>query len=407
MQFLYFMRENAPFLLTGALLSFLSSFGQTFFISQFAAELRAAFQMSLGEWGGLYTLGTGASAAVMLVAGGLTDRFRVRVLGSAVVALLGLSCFAMALNPTVVLLPVVIFLLRFFGQGMTSHVAIVAMARWFVATRGRAIAIATLGFSIGEAFLPMTFVWLKRHFDWHSLWVVAGVFCLLMVPVLVGLLRLERTPMSETESHASFGMDGRHWTRAEALKTPLFWALVPAVMFFPAFGTAFWFHQVHFTEVKGWDHLTFVALIPLGTLALVVSTQAYGWAIDRWGSDRLMPVYLLPLTAGFALHWYAPTIGWTAAGIVLMGIAGGGQSTLPAACWAEFYGTRHIGAIKSAVAALMVLGSAIGPGLSGWLIDAGVGFEVQLLAYAVSFVFASAAMVVPLRQARVRLARAA
>jgi MFS family permease len=406
MPFLRFLRENAPFLLAGVLLSFLSSFGQTFFISIFGGEIRAAFGLSNGEWGGIYTLGTGASAVLMLLAGGLTDKFRVRFLGTLVVGLLGLACFAMALNPWAAGLPFVILALRFFGQGMTSTVSVVAMARWFVATRGRALAIAALGFSLGEATLPLTFVWLKRHVDWHLLWLGAGVFCLLMLPVLLGLLRLERTPLAMTEDHTSAGMDGRHWTRIDALRSPLFWSLSLAMMLMPAFSTAFWFHQVHFAEVKGWDHLTLVAVFPLGTLALVISTQVFGWAIDRWGVIRLLPVYLLPFAVGFLAHAQADHVWWSAVGIILMGVSGGGQSTIPAACWAQFFGTRHIGAIKSTVVSMMVLGSAIGPGLTGWLIDLGYSFQSQLWAYAAIFLLASGAMVLPLRGAAVRLSPA-
>ncbi len=406
MPFLRFLRENAPFLLAGVLLSFLSSFGQTFFISIFGGEIRAAFGLSNGEWGGIYSLGTGASAVLMLLAGGLTDKFRVRFLGTLVVGLLGLACFAMALNPWAAGLPFVILALRFFGQGMTSTVSVVAMARWFVATRGRALAIAALGFSLGEATLPLTFVWLKRHVDWHLLWLGAGVFCLLMLPVLLGLLRLERTPLAMTEDHTSAGMDGRHWTRIEALRSPLFWSLSLAMMLMPAFSTAFWFHQVHFAEVKGWDHLTLVAVFPLGTLALVISTQVFGWAIDRWGVIRLLPVYLLPFAVGFLAHAQADHVWWSAVGIILMGVSGGGQSTIPAACWAQFFGTRHIGAIKSTVVSMMVLGSAIGPGLTGWLIDLGYSFQSQLWAYAAIFLLASGAMVLPLRGAAVRLSPA-
>jgi len=87
----------------------------------------------------------------------------------------------------------------------------------------------------------------------------------------------------------------------------------------------------------------------------------------------------------FILHWYAPTLAWTALAVILMGMAGGGQGTLLNACWAEFYGTQNIGSIKAAATALMVLGSALGPGISGWLIDAGVGFEQQMLGYAACF----------------------
>lgn len=393
--YLSFIRDNAPFLATGALLSFLSSFGQTFFISIFGAEIRAQYGLSNGDWGVIYMIGTGASAAVMVFAGGLADRFRVRRLGITVVLMLGLSCILMALNPIAALLPLVIFCLRFFGQGMTGHVATVAMARWFIATRGRALAVAAMGFMAGEAALPLIMVWVKSHVDWHFVWIGCALFCIAMAPVLFRLLRLERTPQSVAESEQSTGLFNKHWTRADALRHPIFWAMAPAVMAFSGFGTAFWFHQVHFAEIKGWSHLALVAVFPLGTITLFFSTVFYGWAVDRVGAVRLLPFYLLPYVVAFVLHWYAPSLGWTALAIILMGAAGGGQATLLNACWAEFFGTMHLGSIKAATVALMVLGSAVGPGLSGWLIDNGVGFEVQMLGYAASFFVAALLLLYP------------
>ena len=405
--YLRFIRENLPFLGTGVLLSFLSSFGQTFFISIFGGEIREAYGLTNGDWGLIYMIGTGASAVVMVFAGGLADKFRVRSLGIVVILLLASACLFMAFNAVAALLPFVIFALRFTGQGMTTHVATVAMSRWFIATRGRALAVAAFGFMIGEATLPLTMVWLKSFIDWRTLWIGFAVFCVLACFVLFRLLRLERTPQSMADTTQSTGMNGRHWTRHDALRHPLFWAMIPAVMSFSGFGTAFWFHQAHFAEIKGWSHLALVSVFPLGTLALLLSTIAYGWAIDRFGAVRLLPFYLIPLVLAFILHWYAPSLGWTALAVVLMGMAGGGQSTLLNACWAEFYGTKHIGSIKSAAAALMVLGSAIGPGLSGWLIDRGVGFEVQQLGYAAIFAVAALILIVPTRNARRALAGAA
>lgn len=178
----------------------------------------------------------------------------------------------------------------------------------------------------------------------------------------------------------------------DALRHPVFWLMVPAIIFFSAFGTVFWFQQVIFAEAKGISHFALVAVFPLGTGALAASAIVYGWAIDRFGATRLLPLYILPYILAFVAHWYAPSLAWVAVAVILMGIAGGGHGTLLNACWAEFYGTRYIGAIKSAATALMVLGSALGPGLSGWLIDIGVGIEIQMLGFALCFVFAAISM---------------
>ncbi|MCP3970049.1 MAG: MFS transporter, partial [Rhodobacteraceae bacterium] len=129
MSILQFVRSNAPFLAAGVLLTFCSSFGQTYLISVFAGEIRAEFGLSHGDWGGIYATGTFASAVVMVWAGVLTDHFRVRLLGAVILVLLALACLAMALAPGAWALPFVIFALRFAGQGMTTHIAMVAMAR--------------------------------------------------------------------------------------------------------------------------------------------------------------------------------------------------------------------------------------------------------------------------------------
>lgn len=398
--YITFIRQNAPFLATGALLSFLSSFGQTFFISIFAGEIREQYELSNGDWGLIYMIGTAASAAVMVAAGGLADGYRVKVIGVTVVVLLGLSCVLMALNPLACLLPLVVFLLRFFGQGMTTHVASVAMSRWFIATRGRALAVAAMGFMLGEAALPLVMVWLKSQVSWYLIWIGCAAFCFFMAPVLFRLLWLERTPQSVANKDQSLGLFGKHWTQNEALSHPLFWAMAPAVMSCSGFGTAFWFHQVHFAEIKGWSHLTLVAVFPLGTITLFISTVVYGWLVDRVGAVRLLPFYLMPYVVAFILHWYAPSLGWTALAVILMGAAGGGQTTLLNACWAEFFGTLHLGSIKAAAMALMVLGSAIGPGLSGWLIDIGIGFEAQMLGYSATFSIAAILLIYPVAVAR-------
>jgi len=384
-----FLRANAAFLLTGALLTLTSSFGQTFFISVFAGQIMESFSLTDGEWGLIYSAGTTASAVVMIWSGVLTDRFRVRTLGALVLVGLAAACLFMAFNPFAALLPLSIFLLRFTGQGMTSHIAVVAMARWFVASRGKALAIASGGFALGEALLPMIFVWAMTLTDWRNLWIVAALFILSMVPLMQRLLRQERTPQSLAEGDVATGMGGRHWTRGQMLRHPLFWFVLPSVLGPSPFITAMFFQQVHLAEVKGWSHVSLVALFPLYTIIATLFMLVTGWALDRFGTARLMPFYQLPLALGFLVMSQAGGLWAAALGFGLLAISVGANGTLPSAFWAEFYGTRHLGGIKSIATAAMVLGSAIGPAISGLLIDRGISFPDQMGAISLWFVMAS------------------
>lgn len=46
-----FLINNSRWLAAGALLTLMSGFGQTFFISIFAGEIRSTFNLSHGDWG--------------------------------------------------------------------------------------------------------------------------------------------------------------------------------------------------------------------------------------------------------------------------------------------------------------------------------------------------------------------
>ncbi|MEX5727958.1 MFS family permease [Rhodovulum iodosum] len=400
MPVLQFISGNWRWLSAGALLTFSSSFGQTFFISIFAGEIRGAFGLSHGAWGAIYTMGTAASALAMVWAGALTDRWRVRSLARIVLVFLATACLAMAAVPGAWALPVVIFALRFAGQGMCSHLAMVAMARWFAANRGRALSIALVGFALGEALLPVSFVALMPFVGWRSLWVAAAVMALVALPVLAFLLRQERTPQSHAAASQSLGMGGRHWPRRAVLRHWLFWMMVPALLGPAAFVTSFFFQQVHLAEVKGWEHVQLVALFPLATGAGLISMFGAGWAIDRFGTARLMPLYQVPIVVAFLIFWQAEGLGAAAVGLTFMAITIGANSTLPAAFWAEFYGTAHLGAVKAMGSAVMVLGTALGPGLTGALIDLGLPFPAQMPAIAAYFALASALVLAGTLRAR-------
>ncbi len=385
MGYLRFLIDNRLFLLAGFLLTFTSSFGQTYFISLFAGEVKETFGLSDGGWGGIYTIGTTLSAVTMIWAGALTDRFRVRHLSLWVMVFLAMACVGMALVPNGTLLVAVIFALRLMGQGMLSQLGAVAMSRWFLATRGQAISLASMGFAAGQALLPIVFVGLLLRFDWRFLWVIAALCVVAVIPVMQILLRQERTPQSMAHSAQSLGMGARHWTRREVLRHPLFYTLVPLVLGPAAFGTALFFQQVHLTEVKGWSLASYVALMPVYTASTIAFTFITGCAVDRFGVKFIVPFQMLPFGAAFLVLAAADTILMAGVGLVIFGIGQGMQGTATTAFWAVFYGTRNLGAIKAAAAALMVLGSAIGPGITGVLIDMGVNFPDQMVPIAVFY----------------------
>jgi MFS family permease len=130
---------------------FWSSPGQTYLISLYGAEIRAAFTLSHAAFGGLYSLGTLMSAAVLLWSGRLVDHFDLRQLTLAIVVFISAACWFMSFTTGAITLAIAFFLLRQSGQGLMSHMATTSMSRYFETARGKATAVAALGFVSAEA----------------------------------------------------------------------------------------------------------------------------------------------------------------------------------------------------------------------------------------------------------------
>ncbi len=70
---LEFIRRNFRWIAGGFMLTYISRFGQTYFISASVAEWQAAFGLSHGEFGRLYMFATLASALYLPFVGRLVD----------------------------------------------------------------------------------------------------------------------------------------------------------------------------------------------------------------------------------------------------------------------------------------------------------------------------------------------
>src|SRR5438477_9677130 len=137
-------RPRAPTGLVGGafLMTLSSAFGQTYFIALFAPWLKRELALSDGGFGGVFTLGTIASACVLMWAGRLADRTRIRWLAVGALGGLAAMCVAMANVAAAWLLLPILFGLRVFGQGWLSHLAVTGVGRWYLRRRGRMMSLA-------------------------------------------------------------------------------------------------------------------------------------------------------------------------------------------------------------------------------------------------------------------------
>jgi len=126
---LAFVKRNFRWIAGGFLLTYFSSFGQTYFISASVAEWQSAFALSHGEFGRLFMFATLASAAFLPWVGRLVDFLPEHHTIMITAPLLAVAALMAAFASSVLVLGVAIFMLRLFGQGMMTHIALTATGR--------------------------------------------------------------------------------------------------------------------------------------------------------------------------------------------------------------------------------------------------------------------------------------
>ncbi|MBN1239396.1 MAG: MFS transporter [Gammaproteobacteria bacterium] len=394
-------RADLRLLAFGFTSTFLSGFGQTFFIGLFSGDLQQATGLGAGSFGALYSGATLASAVTIFWVGGLIDRVALRSYAAAAVLLLAAGCLVMALADGVALLAAALFLLRFAGQGLMPHAAVTTVARHFTRARGRALSTVLVGHPAGEALLPVPAVAIAAAGGRDAVWLIASAAMLAALPLLVWLATPAVRAASSAATAASSGPTASSRaptvassaptaassaptpapdaSRHEVLRDRRFHLLLPTLLLPGFVVTGVLIHQAALVYEKGWTAAWFAGAIAAFAAGQITGMVGSGPLIDRITARRLVPFYLLPLAAA-CIAATLTDARWIALPFMLgMGITSGASGAVSTALWAELYGVKHLGAIRALAASTMVLSTALAPALFGWLLEAGVGFEALLL----------------------------
>lgn len=397
---LAFLRDNARWIAGGFLLTFFSTVGQTSFIGGSAGHIREEYGLTNGGWGLLYMVGTLGSALTLPYLGPIVDRYPARRVILLVLPMLALAAGLMALSQHIALLVLTIYLLRLFGQGMSSHTAYTATARWFTAQRGKALSLVILGHNVGEAVLISAFVAVAAAYGWRVGWMSAAVLVLVALPLASMLIAVDRQP-SATEVNPRV-VDARDWTRGEVLRDPIFYLFMLGLMAPGFIVTVAFFHQVYLVELRGWSLGAFASAFIVWAVVNSIFTLISGQLIDRFSALALLPFILLPLGAGAIVLGVVAEPWAPFAFMALIGLSNGLSTTAFGAIWPEMYGIAHMGSIRAMAASATVFATAAGPGLTGYLIDRGVSYPGQLVAMGIYCGFASLVLLYVSRSVRGR-----
>ena len=366
-----FVKNNFRFLLFGFILTFCSSFGQTFFIGIFNPFIRQDLNLSHSEFGLIYSLATLLSSFSLIWIGKKIDDFKIIYFSIFVCLFLAFATFFLTLVTNIILLFFAIYFLRLSGQGLMTHTASTSMAKFFDLNRGKALSISWLGLTLGEGFLPYLIIFIMKFYSWKMVWLGISIFVLCLVIPFI-FLNLKNYVDGTTEKSgvkAEVNYEIKNWTRSEVLRDLKFYCLLPAVLAPGFLTTGIFINQSYIFESKNWSMLFLAQGFTMYAAFSVVALAVSGFLIDRFSAIKILPFYLVPTMSAYLLVIFSSWTFTPMAMMMLIAMTNGTSAVLLTSTWSEIYGTKHLGGIRSITVSFFVFSTAIAPALFGYLID--------------------------------------
>lgn len=289
------------------------------------------------------------------------------------------------------------------SAGMSPIVVNAILSKWFVRQRGRAIAIASMGLSMGAILLSPAIAFFIEAFGWRAAWAAYGVltWAVMVIPAAlivkrqpedIGLLpdgdteeSLERARAELARKPRRWASSEEEWTRGEALRTRELWLLIAIFGLGSLPAAAIVLHLIPFLQDAGFSIGAAVLMVSFQNLISLGSKPIWGYYFDQldprhlsalgWGV-KIIPLAAMPFVGNdFGL---LPMLLLLA----LYGVGVGSTQTGQEVIWAHYFGRRHIGAVRSISMPFTIIFSAGGTWFAGaaWDVTGSYTFAFVLFA---------------------------
>ena len=266
----------------------------------------------------------------------------------------------------------------------TFLVVTTTVANWFVAQRGRALAMMSAGSGLGGVLVPLVIVLIAAT-DWRTGLIAIGIgFWVMGIPVSLvmrsrpedygylpdGALEEADEPDS-TDNPAKPEQRARAeimLTTRQALRTRSFWQMALALGGGQLIMSAS-IHQIPAMTSFGVSRGT-AGLVMLGVAVVsLVGRIGSGFLGDYVDKRRVIAAAFACQLIGTMIFAYS-TSAWHLIGfVVFWGIGFGGSIPVRFALLADYFGRRHFGSIMGIMMTVSTVFGVVGPIFVGWMFD--------------------------------------
>ncbi len=297
-----------------------------------------------------------------------------------------------------------------------SLVASSAVSKWFVARRGWALAVGSVGVSLAGIIAPVAMRFAVDAWGWRFGYAALGAFVALAVtpaafamrraPEDYGLLPDGAPPEPRGESPAETPQaEPPSLDRKRALRTSAFWLLTAGFGLNYAALSAVLIHAIPFVTEAGFTRAVGALALAVNGFGNLSSKVVWGYGLQRFETRRLVFAAFSASSAGVALMVLAARTGTDAApfagaiplsqiilfaGFFLYGFGFGGTIPISEFIWARYFGRRRIGAIRGISNPISIIGTGVGPILMGAWFDLSGAYGAAFLAAIAAYTLGAA-----------------
>lgn len=272
------------------------------------------------------------------------------------------------------------------------------VANWFVARRGTAFGIATIGISLAGLVMPSAATWLIAEVGWRGAFAVYGVCTFVIVIPLVGRFVVDRPEsmglLPDGEAPQPARADGgavpeTMWHTRDILRSRNFWILTVAFGLVLFSLSAVLVHLVPHADDLGIPRYRAAWVLSIAAGAGILGKIAFGWLFDRFDPRIAVWISFGSQLAGLLAIMNAQTYPSLASGVVLFGFGMGGVIPLHASITSATFGRISFGKVSGLLRPFQVPIIAPGAPLAGWIYDATGSYTSAFHLFAVAYVAAA------------------
>jgi MFS family permease len=287
----------------------------------------------------------------------------------------------------------------------------VPLASWFIRQRGKAMSVAFIGMPFGIfVFAPVSQYFIDG-IGWRDAWLVLGSGGMLII-LLVALFIIRRRPQDmglrpdgdPASVPSDGGLTGRplphfqdevSWTRAEAIRSSIwrpstFWRLTTIDgLRMLAMSSVGIFRVPYFIDDKGFDASIVAWSLSMEALFAVFVSLPTGWAVDRFQPRYVAVVSALLMIAGFILTMTASSIVMVFVATSVFGLGVASFIICQNTIWPAYFGHANFGSIRGFATPFMLVFSAIGAPMTGFVRDATGSYQPAWIVGVIGLVIAT------------------